>query len=355
MQAKSLRLTERWLQRALWLLALIFAWFLIGLGGLIVGDLPQVTTSLSQEQFMPQPATQRLQDSIDAQQRIQRSIIDARDQARLVERAHADALAAARANFAAWVATRKATGLPDQDAELIARTRSLDALQTALLSSQQQVRVEDARLLDSRQAIARAQQQLDDDTQGAQQRYDAARHTQQLRVFGLRLAFTLPLLLIAGWLLRSHRKSRYWPFVWGFAFFALFAFFVELVPYLPSYGGYVRYAVGIVLTLVIGVWGIRHIHAYLERQQTTEARPEAERRQELDYDLAQARLAKMLCPGCERPVDLDDPARDFCMHCGITLFDTCHACGTRKSAFGHFCHHCGHAHDPVAAVAVATP
>ena len=39
MQGRSLRLTERWFQRALWLLAVIFAWFLIGLGGLIVGDL----------------------------------------------------------------------------------------------------------------------------------------------------------------------------------------------------------------------------------------------------------------------------------------------------------------------------
>ena len=342
MQAKSLRLTERWLQRALWLLALIFAWFLIGLGGLIVGDLPRVTASLSQEQFMPQPATQRLQDVIDSQQRIQRPIIDARDQARLVAKARADNLAAARASFAAWVATRKATGLPDQDAELVARAHSLDALQAALLNSQQKVRAEDVRLLDSEQAIANAQQQLDGFMQGAQQRHDAARRAQQLRVFGLRLAFTLPLLLLAAWLLRGYRKSRYWPFVWGFAFFAMFAFFVELVPYLPSYGGYVRYAVGIVLTLAIGTWGIRRIQAYLERQKTVEARPEAERRQDLGYDLAQARLAKKICPSCERPVNLDDPARDFCMHCGITLFDTCPACGTRKSAFGHYCHHCGH-------------
>ena len=39
--------------------------------------------------------------------------------------------------------------------------------------------------------------------------------------------------------------------------------------------------------------------------------PDVQRREELSYDLALARLAKGVCPGCERPVDLKDPANDF--------------------------------------------
>ena len=38
----SLRLSERWFNRGLWIIALVFAGFLIGLGNVIVGDLPQV-------------------------------------------------------------------------------------------------------------------------------------------------------------------------------------------------------------------------------------------------------------------------------------------------------------------------
>lgn len=69
------------------------------------------------------------------------------------------------------------------------------------------------------------------------------------------------------------RKSTYWSFVWGFIYFSLFAFFVELVPYLLSYGGYVRYVVGIVLTVLVSRQAIVALNRYLERQKLTEALP----------------------------------------------------------------------------------
>ena len=46
------RLSERWFTLALWLVALVFAWFLIGLGSLVVGDLPQVETRYTLDQFL---------------------------------------------------------------------------------------------------------------------------------------------------------------------------------------------------------------------------------------------------------------------------------------------------------------
>ena len=113
------------------------------------------------------------------------------------------------------------------------------------------------------------------------------------------------------------------------------------MPYLPSYGGYVRYVVGIVLTVLVGRYAIVALNRYLARQKLAEQQPDQVRREELSYDTALARLGKGVCPGCERPVDLKNDAIDFCPHCGIGLFDHCGVCETRKSAFSRFCHACG--------------
>ena len=50
--SKALRLSEKWFRRGLWLVALVFASFLIGLGGTIVGDLPKVETPLTVDDFL---------------------------------------------------------------------------------------------------------------------------------------------------------------------------------------------------------------------------------------------------------------------------------------------------------------
>ncbi|MNZ68006.1 hypothetical protein D3C78_862660 [compost metagenome] len=113
------------------------------------------------------------------------------------------------------------------------------------------------------------------------------------------------------------------------------------MPYLPDYGGYVRYIVGIVVTVLLGRAAITAFNRYLERQKRQEAMPDAQRRVELSYDVALSRLAKGVCPGCERGVDLKDAGIDFCPHCGIGLFDRCVPCRTRKSTFSRYCHACG--------------
>ncbi len=336
----AIRLSEKWFMRALWLISLVFAFFLIGLGNAVVGDLPQVEAELSLQQFMD-PAAQALQQQQDAARDNRLAAEAALDQAELKRTGALKEYEAARATFDNWAATRQATGRADQDAELRARTSALDALKASETAASRASEAERQKLLDAQQAEEGAEAAMVPLRDAAQTRMDAALQALELRVFLYRLAVTLPLLAIAGWLFVKARKSRWWPFAWGFIFFALFTFFVELVPYLPSYGGYIRYSVGIIITLLVGRWAIIELNKYLERQKLAEAQPETMRRQDLAYDQALARLAKSVCPGCERPVDLKNPDIDFCPHCGIGLYECCHSCSARKGTFSPFCHKCG--------------
>ena len=339
--SKGLRLTEKWLQRGLWLVAFAFAAFLIGLGGKIVDNLWDVEDELSVAMFMDPAQTAPVraeQQQAEEQRDAARLRLEQANEKHEVARANKRS---ARATFDNWLATRQATARPDQDPELIKRTEALDELEAQERRALAEVEKERQAMLDASQQAERAAARWDALERPAAIAYGEAIRSKELRVFGYRLALTLPLLVAAGWLFKHKRKSAYWPFAWGFIFFALFAFFFELVPYLPSYGGYVRYIVGIIVTVLVGRYAIDALQRYLARQRESEALPDVQRRQTMRYDTVLVRLGKGVCPGCERQVDLKDGATDFCPHCGIGLFNRCGSCSTRKNAFGRFCFACG--------------
>jgi hypothetical protein len=339
--SKNLRLSERFYQRILWVIAIAFAAFLIGLGKLIVGDLPEVEQSLSPDSFIDAKAAEPVKGKLQALATERGKVGDALESRRLALTAAEHDVEQVQTSFRAWATTRQVTQDATSDPEVAKRVRQIDTLIAHQRDAQHAVDElsrQDAQLNAQERAEQTKLAKLQAD---AQDRYDAAMRVQELRVFGWRLAMTLPLLLIAGWLLLRRRGSKYWPYVYGFAIFAGFTFFVELVPYLPSYGGYVRYLVGIIVTLVGGLYLIRALTRYREQQRIIEAQSDAQRRAALSYEVVMARLAKKACPGCERALHPEDPAENFCPHCGLCLFNSCGQCGTRKNAFSRFCLSCG--------------
>jgi hypothetical protein len=345
---RSLRVPEKLFALAAWAVSFLFASFLIGLGGKVVGDLPGVEQRLSIEQFVEPGRMARFRATRDSLARLERERTDARERAQLALTASGNAYQASRASFQNWISTRTATVDPRQDPEVVQRTRALDALGAGSRAAQADVERLDAELLaitQAREARDREEDRVMDAARGA---YERATFWQELRVFGIRLALTLPLLGIAAWLVARKRKSEYWPLARGFVLFALFAFFVELVPYLPSYGGYVRYGVGVIASAVAGVWVIRAMRRYLAQRAEVEAQSEQERRRRLGYEEAIRRMAANVCPGCERPIGgpggrpgENAAAANYCVHCGMHLYDECRACGTRKNAFFPYCPTCG--------------
>ena len=340
---KSLRVPERLFQLATWVVSIVFAGFLIGLGGKIVGDLPGVDQDLSIEQFLD-PA-QLARDSVvrDSLTRLQSELIPEQERARLRLTTVSTAYRQTRTGFENWIATRRATTDPQQDPEVLRRTRELDELQQSLRGAQTNVDGIDGRMLEVTQAMETQQRAEAERERAAEGRYQRARFWKELRIFGIRLALTLPLLLFAGWLVARKRSSQYWPLARGFVLFAIFAFFVELVPYLPSYGGYVRYGIGVIATAIVGVYVIRAMQRYLAKRAEVARQTESERRRALDYEEALRRMGAGVCPGCERPIAKGEGGLpvNFCVHCGMNLFDSCPACSARKNAFYHYCPACG--------------
>lgn len=368
---KSLRVPERLFQIAAWGVSLVFAWFLIGLGGKLVADLPGVPQAVAIEQFVDSAHFARASAARDSLDRAARPQADALERARLDQTTAANAYQAARAGFENWVATRTATVDPRQDPEVVRRTRDLDVRKAAERAAQTRVEGLERDALGTTQARQQRVEELDALREAARGRYERARFRLELRVFAVRLALTLPLLGVAAWLVARRRRSEYWPLARGFVLFALFAFFVELVPYLPSYGGYVRYAVGVAGSVAAGVWVMRAMRRYVARRAAVEQQSESERRHALGYEEALRRMAAGVCPGCERPIaGLQAAARtpaagapgasaapgNFCVHCGMTHYDHCPACATRKNAFFQYCPACGvparAAAEPAAAAAV---
>ncbi len=339
---KSLFVPERLFRLAMWIVSLVFASFLIGLGSTIIGDLPRIQEPLTIEQFADKNPLERTRAEIRRLRDRERDLNDREAQASLQTAAVSNAYQSARAAYSNWIATRTATTDPSQDSEVLQRTRNLDGLKASERDAQIALERIEKDLLDTRQTLAASERTERELIDRARDAYQSAMFRQEFRVFAWRLALTLPLLVVAWWLVMRKRRSEYWLLYRGFIIFAVFTFFVELVPYLPSYGGYVRYAVGIIMTAVGGHYIIRAMRSYLARRRVVEQQTEVERRQALAPEDALKRMTANVCPACERALmTTGEIVPDYCVHCGLKLFDRCSSCEVRRNVFFPFCPKCG--------------
>jgi hypothetical protein len=339
---KAIRAPEKLFIAVMWIVSIVFAGFLIGLGNLVLEDLPELDSNISQEQFIDKPALERLRNQEVSASAKLTEIEVKKDSANLaLEQARA-ASATGQETFDAWVKTRTATTSAAQDPQVLERTRQLEALKNKEIDAQESINALDNAALSLRQAQEKIESERQSLESSSNPAFEKAMFWQELRVFSWRLLFTLPLLLIAGWLVIKKRGSDYWPLMRGFVLAATFAFFVELVPYLPSYGGYIRYIVGIILTGIAGHFLIKNMRIYLARRQVVEVQNEEERRKLVSNEEAFKKIAAKSCPGCDRPIaTTGDAETNFCVHCGMTLYNVCNSCGTRKMAFFRHCMTCG--------------
>ena len=340
--SKSTRRPQRIYSIVMWALSLVFAGFLIGLGSLIIKDLPQVDRNVKLEQFMDKAELDSIYTLQENQRReislIQRKLEDTR----IAQQSASEDYNSAKSTFDNWLKTRTATEASSQNPEVLSRTRNVETLRDAERDSLRKVETQQNALVQAQRSQTDLSARLERLRSAARPAFNNAKRGREFRVFLFRLALTLPLLIVGGLLLAKKRQSPYWPLYRGFILFALFSFFVELVPYLPWYGGYVRYTVGLILIAVAGHFIIRGMRKYMARKKEEESRSEGERRKSIEYETALKKIAAKSCPGCDRSiVNRDGAITDFCVHCGIRLQQECKSCGQRNVSFHKFCLSCG--------------
>ena len=333
----------------------ILALFLTLLSNRIIEDLDTTTTRPETEHFEDQAKLADLNRKIND---INLDIENLSAKRSTIE----NTIAAARENYANekqsfdnWVQTRKTLGSPDKDQEVIKRAKKLDEFYKVEEDWRAQLNARQLEIDVKLKQQEEIQNLINDETRAAEKEYYSALKKYDLKVFLIRLLFVGPILALGIFFFVRFRRHKYAPLFFGFTLFSLYAFFFGLVPYLPSYGGYVRYAVGVVLSIGIGYYAIKSIRQFIEQKQAELKISTQERAKNVQTDIAEKALENHFCPSCgkdflikkwESPLknvesDSYKLVTDFCRHCGLVLFSTCSKCGNKNFAHLPFCSSCG--------------
>jgi len=326
-------------------ISLFFGIFLISFGDKILDDVTKIFKPPKQTDFYPSDSL----GAVEIQLKEIENIIQNRKEN--LERINAGLQSAQNSyqseqeSFEAWIKTRKAVGSPKHDKKVLARTKELDKVRhirdqwnssyTSLKDSLREIEIKKDGLLDSKRML------IDNSNTAFQASYKGY----SLKIFLIRLLIAVPILALGIFLILKYRKSKYNSFIWGYSLFSLYIFFIGLLPYFPSYGGYIRYSVGIILTFTLGYYVIKQLAAHRERIKSELNKSTEERAKNIEYERAIKGFELHSCPSCERSFqiieDKINKKTNFCTHCGLLLFEDCPKCGQRNFSHFSYCSGCG--------------
>lgn len=336
---------ERITKIVLALISLTLSGFLIGLGENFMADLDNWYQAPLREDF----------DNASAL-KVQKKQTEALDKEKLGFTSRSETIAKAleiarrnydseKQSFENWLQTRQTIGSPNEDPVVLQKAKELDRYR--LIAADWQQKLDE--ITDSVSAVEKKQSVIlsktDEIRSEDEKKYERAMEDYGLKIFLVRLVIVLPILGIGIFAFVKFRKNKYAPLIWGYILFSLYIFFVGLVPYLPSYGGYIRYAVGIVLTVFVGYYLIKQLSAYAERKKAELQKSTQERAKQVFHDAAIRAYQAHSCPSCEKDYLIGKTSEkvfpEYCTHCGLVLFGKCSSCGETNFMHFPYCRTCG--------------
>lgn len=262
----------------------------------------------------------------------------------------------AKKSFDNWLEARKTVGSPKEDKDVISRANKLDEY----YKTQQEWKKELSEINTGINLLNKEKNKIkelvEQEKGRAYKERKKAIRKYNLKVFLIRLLFILPILILGIFFIIKFRKHKYWPLFLGFVLFSFYAFFFGLVPYLPSYGGYIKYTVGIILCVLFGVYAINKIREFIEEKKKELKTSTTERAKKVETETAEKALDNHMCPSCGKDFivkrwDKSAGKKDktetygivtnFCRFCGLELFKKCKKCNSENFAHLPFCSNCG--------------
>jgi len=338
------------------IISTVLCGFLILLSGKIIGDVdewrdyPQVEDYTNKEKL----------DSADKKIKALRVLIDVESEKlstlNSAKNSAEDNYINVKQSFDTWLKARKVIGSPSKDNEVVKRANELDEYREIGQEWKNKVNTVQALRDNLYSKINTIENQKNHEFDKAHELRKIEIKSYEMKVFLIRLVIVLPILLLGIFFLVKFRKHKYWPLFLGFILFSFYAFFIGLVPYLPSYGGYVRYTVGVVLVILLGVFAINRIKAFIEHKKEELKVSTKERAKNVLTATAEKSLESNMCPSCGKGFivvgwDQTSEAKkkplksvlitNYCRFCGLQLFKNCNGCGTKNFAHLPFCSNCG--------------
>ena len=262
----------------------------------------------------------------------------------------------AKKSFDNWLEARKTVGSPKEDKEVLSRANELDEYYKTQQEWEKELSEIDNEINSLNKERNKIQKLVDEEKARAYKEREKAIKKYDLKVFLIRLLFILPILILGIFFIIKFRKHKYWPLFLGFVLFAFYAFFFGLVPYFPSYGGYIKYTVGIILSILFGVYTINKIRVFMEEKKKELKISTTERAKKVEIETAEKALDSHMCPSCgkdfivkkwdkstgkKQETGTYGIVTNFCRFCGLELFKNCKKCNSENFAHLPFCSNCG--------------
>lgn len=339
-------------------IALVLCGFLILLSGTLIDDvdewkeLPEIETFIDRQEIDKNEARiRRIDRSIET---LEEKITSVKQTIDSAEKNYNNA----KKSFDNWIKTRETLGSPTEDQEVLKRANELDHYFETQQEWEKELSGIRAKIDPLKKKRDGIRARLNRENQKADQMRLAAVRKYHLNVFFIRLSIILPILLLGVLFILKFRRHKYWPLFLGYVLFSFYSFFFGLVPYLPEYGGYIRYSVGILLIVLFGIYAINKIRKFVEKKKSELKISTDERAKKVLAETAEKALEKHMCPSCGKDYTVkgwDKTLKktskiqtyvmitNFCRFCGLELFKTCVNCGTENYAHLPYCACCGDA------------